>query len=261
MMNIRKFMALGISAAMILTCTACGQQASETEGVQEPAAEQIIEPAVDSAETAEPQTEEVQQEETQPLEETQTREEAQTDEASEGAAGSLPEYSYPGPELFYSVLYDYLNEEFGRFNSEGDVTIPCPVIVYMDESNNDDIRVYGNFWVYTYNLDGDILKTVSGGSYPGCIHVKSTDAGYEVTDSEIVEDGNKFTDSAKEIFGGHFDDFIKSNGDSAATEEIRAQIIANYVAANNLSITAYQDYGWDPVTLPQENIDTFYSDL
>ncbi len=46
-----------------------------------------------------------------------------------------------------------------------------------------------------------------------------------------------------------------------ATEKTRAQIVANYVAANNLSVTAIQDYGWDPQTLPEENIDSFYSTL
>ena len=29
-------------------------------------------------------------------------------------------------------------------------------------------------------------------------------------------------------------------------------IIANYVAANNPLITQYQDYGWEPVPLPEE---------
>lgn len=175
--------------------------------------------------------------------------------------GALPEYSYPGPELFYSVLYDYLKENLLGSRNEKETVIPCPVIVYTDESNNDDIRVYGNFWIYSYYLDGDIMKTSSGGSYPGCIHIKSTDAGYEVTDMEIVEDGQNYTDSAKKIFGEHYEDFVKATGDTAGTEEIRAQIIANYVAANDLSVTAYQDYGWDPVALPEENIDTFYSDL
>ena len=54
---------------------------------------------------------------------------------------------------------------------------------------------------------------------------------------------------------------MKDGEDEKVREKTRAQIIANYVAANNLDITAYQDYGWDPVTLPKQNIDTFYSDL
>ena len=68
-------------------------------------------------------------------------------------------------------------------------------------------------------------------------------------------------ESAKKIFGDHYNEFEKLSADDKASEQTRAQIIANYVAANNLKITAYQDYGWDPVTLPEENIDSFYSVL
>ncbi len=177
------------------------------------------------------------------------------------SASSLPAYEYPGPELFYTVLYQYLIDELGPNYPEAQVGIPCPVIIAEDESDRDDIRVWGNFWYFNYDLNGDILENVSGGSYPGVIHIKSTDEGYEVTGMEVVEDGSRFDESAKKIFGEHYDEFIKAQGDDEGNEKIRAQIIANYVAANNLSITAYKDYGWDPVPLPEENIDNFYSIL
>ena len=174
---------------------------------------------------------------------------------------SLPAYEYPGPELFYSVLYQYMIDEFGKGYDKSQVCIPCPIIIAEDESDKSDIRVYGNFWIFNYDLNGDILENTSGGSYPGCIHVKSTDAGYEVTSAEIVEDGTGFTDSAKKIFGKYYDKFMKEGEDEKLREETRAQIIANYAAANDLKISAYQDYGWDPVMLPEENIDSFYSIL
>ena len=78
---------------------------------------------------------------------------------------------------------------------------------------------------------------------------------------EVTEDGSGYTESAKRIFGDHYDEFAKVNSDEETREKTRAQIIANYVAANNLQITAYKDYGWDPVILPEENIDSFYSTL
>lgn len=174
---------------------------------------------------------------------------------------SLPAYEYPGPELFYSVLYQYMIDEFGKYYDKSQVCIPCPIIIAEDESDKSDIRVYGNFWIFNYDLNGDILENTSGGSYPGCIHVKSTDAGYEVTSAEIVEDGTGFTDSAKKIFGKYYDKFMKEGEDEKLREETRAQIISNYAAANDLKISAYQDYGWDPVMLPEENIDSFYSIL
>ncbi len=186
---------------------------------------------------------------------------AVSESSDTSGSGKIPAYEYPGPELFYSVLYKYLADEFGPNYPDAQVTIPCPVIVAEDESNKDDIKVYGDFWVFKYDLNGDVLETSGGGSYPGCIHIKSTDAGYEVTGMDIVEDGSGFDPSAKKIFGKYYNDFIKINSDDKGREEIRAQIIANYVAANNLKITAYKDYGWDPVKLPAENIDSFYSQL
>ncbi|MBQ5316758.1 MAG: haloacid dehalogenase-like hydrolase [Oscillospiraceae bacterium] len=171
----------------------------------------------------------------------------------------IPEYEYPGPELFYTVLYDYI-ENFKENYEESDVSIPCPVIIYEDETDREDIKVYGDFWLFNYDLNGDTLENVSGGSYPGCIHIKTTEEGYEVTGFDGVADGSGYTDSAKEIFGEHYDEFISSSeGDTR--EQIRAQIIANYVAANGLDIRQYQDYGWDPVPLPEQNIDSFYSSL
>ena len=184
-----------------------------------------------------------------------------TTENSSEQESELPAYEYPGPELFYTVLYDYMVEELGQQYPETGVKIPCPIIIKEDESDKEDIKVYGNFCIYGYNLKDDILECENGGSYPGCIHLKFTEEGYEVTGMDVVADGSDFDESAKEIFGEYYDEFMKVNSDSDSRDEIRAQIISNYVYANNLSITAFQDYGWDPVTLPEQNIDSFYSTL
>ena len=175
----------------------------------------------------------------------------------------LPQYEYPGPEAFFTVLYNYIRDDLGSHYAQSDVTIPCPYILDIDESDKDDIRVYGDFRVYNYSLNGTTLECESGGSHPGCIHMKYTDtgSGYEITGFDEVADGSGYDETAKEIFGSRYDSFIKMNSDDDAKEKIRAQIIANYVAANDLSVTEYQDYGWDPVPLPAENIDSFYDYL
>ena len=175
--------------------------------------------------------------------------------------GELPAYEYPGPELFYSVLYQYLIDELAGDYPESQVSIPCPVIVKQDESDKSDIRVYGNFWIFNYDLNGETLECTSGGSYPGCIHVESTDEGYKVVSMDVVEDGSGFAESAKKIFGENYDAFMKDGENEKLREELRAQIVANYVAANDLKITSIKDFGQDPVTLPEENIDSFYSIL
>ena len=181
--------------------------------------------------------------------------------ADDSANAGLPKYEYPGPELFYSVLYQYIVDECSKgYEIEpGMVTIPNVNIIAEDDSDKNDIKVYGDFWVFNYTLNGETLEMQSGGQYPGCIHIKTTDTGYEVISMDVVADGSDSIPSAQKIFGDYYDKYM--NIDRDAEEVTRGQIIANYVAANNLKITAYQDYGWDPVTLPAENIDSFYSTL
>ncbi len=188
---------------------------------------------------------------------------ADAKEPSEASSASLPAYEYPGPEAFYYDLYKFVMDQFAGDYEEAEVCIPCVQIVAEEMDDPEDSRVYGIFSIWNYNLNGDILECVSGGVYPGVIHVKKDmeTGDYEFTKAEIVEDGTDYAESAKKIFGDHYNDFEKLSADDKAGEQTRAQIIANYVAANNLKITAYQDYGWDPVTLPEENIDSFYSVL
>ncbi len=181
-------------------------------------------------------------------------------EKAEDIKAELPEYVYPGPEAFYSVLYDYVIREMGK-NSEGGVAIPDIMVTGIDESDKDDIKVYGDFACYRYTLDGDTLERTSGGSYPGCIHIKQSADGYTVTGMDMVEDGSGFDESVDRIFGDYAADFRKAYSDDAKKEEVWTQTLANYVAANGLDIAYVKDYGWDPVKLPAENIDSFYSIL
>ncbi len=263
MLKNRKGIIFSLTIATVLTCSACaGNATQQGDTINTADSAQTLDTNIDIVQS----TERTDNTETAISDSTTSditgqNTDTSTTDSSNVTETELPPYEYPGPELFYSVLYSYLIDELSPYYAAADVSIPCPIIVHVDEEDKDDIKVYGNFWIFNYDLNGDILENTSGGSYPGCIHLKSTDEGYEVTSMEVVEDGSNYTESAKEIFGEYYDAFVEATSDSEQTESIRAQIIANYVAANNLSITAYQDYGWDPVTLPEENIDSFYSTL
>ena len=170
----------------------------------------------------------------------------------------LPKYEYPGHDLLCDAICDYVRDEFGSYYADADVFIPCPVILNAQDAaysltSDGDIDIYGIFCVYGYDLEGDTLVCVSGGSHPGCMHIRRNAFGYKVTGFDAVADGSGYTESAKEIFGKYYDEFAKAESDSDARESLRAQIIANYVSANGLSVKAYQDYGWDPVGLPASN--------
>ncbi len=161
---------------------------------------------------------------------------------------------FTGPDLsagdYMTAIKNYLAEEVAAGYEEADYMIPEIYIVATDESVERDIKIWGDFWVMNYDADGDTLKAVSGGSYPGCFHVAKSDGVYDVTAFDVVADGSDYDSSAKEIFGEYYEDFVKLSSDDTGRNKERAKQISEYVKENGLSFTQYQDYGWDPVVLP-----------
>ena len=155
-----------------------------------------------------------------------------------------------GP-TYFTAIEDYLVNEIGKNYSQGDVCIPYSYVVGTEEGNPDDILVWGDFWVFNYELVGDTLKTVSGGNHPGLMHVKKTENGYEVAGFDAVADGADNMSSAKTIFGDNFDAFWDVNSNQEKREVLRMQVTADYVKKHNLSAKLIQDYGWPAVVLPQ----------
>jgi hypothetical protein len=153
------------------------------------------------------------------------------------------------PQTELTAINEYLVSQIGPMFAPAEVCIPCGDIIATDDSDSSDIRVWGDFWVFNCDIAGDTLKTVSGGSHPGLMHVSKDGNIYKVTDFEQVEDGAGNMESAQRIFGEHFDVFWKVNSDAEGREATRRNAIADYVSENNLQVTCYQDYGWDAVSL------------
>lgn len=149
------------------------------------------------------------------------------------------------------VIDQYIVDAFGKQYAQADVCIPQQIVVATDESDAQDIKVWGDFWVFNYNTAGDTLKTASGGSHPGLMHLKKGDTGYEVTGFDQVGDGSQFEPTAKKIFGDKYDAFMKMHSNDKEREQNRAQGIAKYAKAHDLNVTMYQDEGWPAVKLPE----------
>ena len=62
-------------------------------------------------------------------------------------------------------------DTFGSQYSQGEYCIAYSHVLAVDDANPDEILVWGDFWVENFNLEGDTLKNVSGGSHPGLMHV------------------------------------------------------------------------------------------
>lgn len=151
---------------------------------------------------------------------------------------------------FYAALNGYLAEKIGSQYAPGELCIPCPTVVASVPQDDGNLRVLGDFWVFNYNVVGDTLKTVSGGSHPGAMILKKTDKGYEVISFEQVEDGSNNLASAKRIFGDMYEAFHSINSDEETREQARSLFIAKYVKDNNLPVKFYQDFGWPAREIP-----------
>lgn len=150
-----------------------------------------------------------------------------------------------------AAVANYLENVIGKQYAEGQYSISSPFVISTDNGDLQDVKVWGDFWVFNYNVSGDTLKTVSGGNHPGLMHLKKTDKGMEVTNFEVVEDGAGNLESAKKIFGDQYEAFQEINSNQEKRESIRLQFIADYVKKNNLPVKMVQDYGWPAVELPK----------
>lgn len=182
-----------------------------------------------------------------------TKEEAAVEEENVAIEDSESEpevdgtaYGYAGSDPVEAAVYKYLAEEVSKDYDDAEVHIPTVNIVHIDFTPKDEILVYGDFWIENYNVEGDTLKCVSGGHYPGMMQVSKD---YVVTDFKQAADGEDFDSSAKEIFGDHYDDFMKIYSDSDLRNELRKVTVTDYVNLNGLSVTKFQDEGWDPVEI------------
>jgi len=212
--------AIGLVATFGLS--ACGQGNEATP-------EESSEPAADDSAEATPEEE---------------PSEPATEPEPAGAA-----YGYAGDDPVELAVYQHMVDTVAKDYDAADASIPIVQIVSVDDTNPDEVVVYGDFWIDNYDIEGDTLVCASGGNYPGVMHLRKDGDRYTVSSFDVVADGSDFDASAHELFGDHYDAFMAVYGDDAARAELRTATVSNYVNMNNLEVTQYQDFGWDPVPL------------
>ena len=175
-------------------------------------------------------------------------------------SASLPAYTYHGDDPVWTAVVKYMQEnDFGFEAPEGGILVPTPIILRTDVAADEtgepaEATVYGNFWIFTYALEGKILKLFSGGENPGVLKLEKKDGEWIVTGAEFAESGDDYDESVKKLAGGDeelekaFFDTTGASEDSVLPQYQRA-VLVNYVEENKLDITAYQEPGWDPVSL------------
>ena len=165
----------------------------------------------------------------------------------------FPVYLYLGDDPYLGTVCEYLRTNVAPMYAQGDVAIPAPVILAEDTSDQNDIRIYGNFWTYWYNANEETgyFDTVSGGGMPGCIHLRNTGNGYVVTAVEKTEDGAGYNDSLIRICSGHpglYNSFCSADMEG---KRVRAKMesLRMYMSDYDLHFNGYQDPGWSPVNI------------
>ena len=147
------------------------------------------------------------------------------------------------------VISDYLVREIGPQYAQGEWCIPVLMIAAVEDCETEIAWVWGDFWVYWYNISGDTLKTVSGGNHSGCMLICAGEPLFDVCAFEQTVDGAGNDQSAREIFGSRYDIYQNMHGNDNVREAARKEQLQYYVRRHNLPFRYYQDYGWPAVEL------------
>ena len=163
----------------------------------------------------------------------------------------LPAYRYTGTDPFREEACNVILADAAKNFEPSDVTIPVPCIFQVDGSDEQDIKVWGSFQVYNYELDGTTLAVVNGGNTPGLMHMMATPDGYACTSFEQLltedeEELNRITDGNDEIkalFSGY----------EEYADLLRLSLIKDYVDANKLSIDSVRNMDGEVILLDSIN--------
>ena len=155
-----------------------------------------------------------------------------------------------------------LDESKSLFGDGKFIEIPTPYIVSIDDSDENDIKVYGNFYIYGYELKNTIFYNVNGASQPGCFHIKNDDSIATVIKKEIAEDGSNNWSSLVRICNGD-ESLAKKilNPGDELKEDIRIEAVKKYATDNNINITAIKDYGWPIIIFDTASGEEFVYDF
>ena len=172
------------------------------------------------------------------------------------AEEALPPYVYPYAEEdpMMAAIMEYLTSvDLGYAPQPGGVLVPAPILL-KTELNGDETAatVYGNFWVFTYVLDGNVLKMTSGGENPGVLQLTRQGSAWNVVTADFAKEGSYREDI--ERFCGGDETLVQEyrtagDGTDGYLPQYRRSFLIGYLESCGLDIVAYQDFGEEPVSL------------
>jgi len=146
------------------------------------------------------------------------------------------------------AMSSYLVKQIGSQYLQGEICIPVLSVVAAEETDSVTAHIWCDTWVFWYDAAGDTLKTVSGGNHSGCMTLhKDVEGKLAVTGFLQTVDGAGNDESARRIFGSHYDVYHNIHSNHDVSEAIRQEQLREYADRYGLDFGCYQDYGHDPV--------------
>ena len=154
----------------------------------------------------------------------------------------LPAYKYSGDDVMMNAMLDILMEEKGNKIKQSDVTIPDIVVVKVDDSDPQDIKVWNYARAFSFKKKGTVLAALDGVEVLGLMHLKETVNGFEVTSWEKAAygDDEKVMKSLRKICNDNWNltyDMVNAYKNS---DVYHTAIIRMYVEGNQLDIDRYK---------------------
>ncbi len=190
--------------------------------------------------------------------------EQMTDESLEGQKEyGAADSSSAASEKAASVSYELkaavcaaLISGCGSDYSKAEYVIPEFHILDVNDALSGDILVWGDFWRYAYQLEGDTLVSVSGEDVSGCMHLQKQGREYLYSSLDVPAVGSTKEKTEQDIFGTSYQSFLEWRNDYENQEETRAQLIADYAAAFGIPAEKYSDQSWRSAELPDPSPDS-----
>ena len=167
-------------------------------------------------------------------------------------SSALPIYSYHGSEPYMDIVTGNIVSYAVNMLGDSQVYIPAPTIVRIDDSDSMNIKIWGYFDVYGYNLNGTTLETQSSAAVPGCMHLTEKNGSYVMTswqqvlsederESElraVCDDDEELTDAFHAV-------------QDTDRENSRKEYLKEYISENSLGIDGYKDFDSEKVMIPE----------
>ena len=161
----------------------------------------------------------------------------------------LKQFVYNGKNPAIKAIYEYMEPQYREeYEAFEQIYIPAYTI-YKEVEIEDEYLVFGNFYIYSYLLTGNVLESTHGNEMPACFHLKKDNENYRVVRVDVAQDGTYKKDIKHftRDYPGLYKTFLNYN--EKKNNKARQKYLQMYVQTYDLDIKYYKDYGWDSVPI------------